>query len=122
VMTFFYTFSQNESTTKKTGMLILGSDNIKTLKERVAVGYKLYKSGVAFDYIIVSGGCGAHKSTICEASDMASLLIEKGVPAEKIFKEEKSKTTVQNYVYSRILRREDGTKLINKGDNLYVVS
>jgi len=121
-MTFFYSFSQSESTTKKTGMLILGSDNIKTLKERVDVGYKLYNSGVAFDYIIVSGGCSAHKSTICEASEMASLLIEKGVPAEKIFKEEKSKTTVQNYVYSRILRREDGTKLINKGDSLYVVS
>src|SRR5690606_13084192 len=102
--------------------LILGSDNIETLKARVNVGYKLYNSSVDFDYIIVSGGCGAHKSTICEASEMAALLIENGVPASKIFKEEKSKNTVQNYVYSRSLKMPDGSKVINKGDSLFVVS
>lgn len=106
----------------KTIMLILGSANKKTLEERVKLGYKLYASPVSFDYIIVSGGCGAHGSAICEASEMAAFLEEKGVPADKIYKEERSKSTVQNYCYSRQLKKEDGTRLINPNDTLYVVS
>jgi len=122
ILVSVHSFAQSKLTNEKTGMLILGSDDLKTLEERVNIGYKLYASTIDFDYIIVSGGCGAHKSKICEASKMAALLIEKGVPAEKIFKEEKSKNTVQNYVYSRILRKKDGTKVINPNDSLYVVS
>src|SRR5690606_37952131 len=34
-----------------TGMLVLGSANLSTLKTRVEVAYKLYASGIAFDYI-----------------------------------------------------------------------
>lgn len=106
----------------KTIMLILGSANKKTLEERVKLGYELYASPVSFDYIIVSGGCGAHGSDICEATEMAAYLEEKGVPAGKIYKEERSKSTVQNYCYSRQLKKEGGTRLINPNDTLYVVS
>jgi len=60
----------------RTGMLVLGSANLNTLKVRVAIAYELYQSGKTFDYIIVSGGCGAHGSTICEASELAALLQE----------------------------------------------
>lgn len=122
LITPFSSFAQDELAKKKTIMLILGSDDINTLKARVDIGYQLYESAVDFDYIIVSGGCAAHKSQVCEASEMASLLIKKGVPAEKVFKEEKSKNTVQNYVYSRVLKKSDGTHLINPNDSLYVVS
>ena len=115
-------FANNDNDKSKIGMLILGSDDLKTLEDRVAVGYQLYRSDISFDYIIVSGGCGAHGSSICEASEMFNLLAEKGVPKEKIFKEEKSKNTVQNYTYSRLLRNSDGSKLIQAGDSLYVVS
>ncbi len=115
-------FGKHVAVGKKTGMLILGSADMKTLVERVEIGYRLYASSVPFDYIVVSGGCAAHASAICEASEMASLLIAKGVPAEIIFKEEKSKTTVQNYAYSRGLRKADGAKVISPGDTLYVVS
>src|SRR5699024_10205039 len=59
--------------------------------------------------------------SICEASSMDSLLVEKGIPAEKILKEEKAKSTKQNMCYSQKLTRE-GKPVIGKGDNLYVVS
>src|SRR5690554_6445481 len=114
--------ANNDKAKPKVGMLILGSDHLQTLEERVTLGYQLYTSDISFDYIIVSGGCGAHGSSICEASEMFDLLAKKGVPKEKIFKEEKSKNTVQNYVYSRLLRNSDGSKLIQPGDSLYVVS
>jgi uncharacterized SAM-binding protein YcdF (DUF218 family) len=106
----------------RTGMLVLGSHNMETLKARVDIAYELYRSGREFDYIIVSGGCGAHGSTLCEASEMAALLREKGVPADKIFKEENSKSTVQNYCYSRALKTGDGKSVIRVNDTLFVVS
>jgi hypothetical protein len=105
----------------KTDMLILGSANPSTLNHRVNVAVRLYNSKIQFDRIIVSGGCGAHSSSICEASRMDSLLILNGVPKDKIFKEEKSKTTKQNYCYSKKLKYH-GHKLINPDDHLYVVS
>lgn len=103
-------------------MLILGSADLETAKKRAEIGCKLYASEREFDYIVISGGCGAHKSNICEASEMKNYLIEKSVPRDIIFKEEKSKNTAQNYCYSRALRKPDGTKVVNFGDNLYVVS
>lgn len=118
----FQAFAQHERADPKTIMLILGSANKKTLEERVKLGCELYGSPVSFDYIIVSGGCGAHGSTICEASEMAAVLKDKGVPANKIYKEERSKSTVQNYCFSRALKKEDGSRVINPGDTLYVVS
>lgn len=121
-MFFVQAFAQRPATEHRNGMLILGSADMQTLVDRVEVGFKLYQSAVPFDYIIVSGGCAAHKSELCEASEMAALLVEKGVPEELIFKEEKSKTTVQNYAYSRMLRKADGSNVIRPGDKLYVVS
>lgn len=106
----------------RTGILILGSHNKSTLAARVALGHELYSSPLSFDYIIVSGGCGAHGSSFCEASEMTRQLTMMGVPPDKIFKEENSKSTVQNYCFSRELKANDGTPVIQKGDSLYVVS
>ena len=104
-------------------MLVLGSADLTTLQERVIVAYNLYASSAnSFDYIIVSGGCGAHGSKICEATEMFSSLIKLGVPVEKIKKEEKSNSTIQNYVYSRALKNEQGERIIQPNDSLYVVS
>lgn len=105
----------------KTVMLVLGSANSKTLESRTAVAVKLYHSR-PIDKIIVSGGCGAHGSAICEASVMYQGLISQGVEAHKIYKEENAKTTVQNYVFSRILKDEKGDKIIQPGDTVFVVS
>ncbi|MBJ7879528.1 ElyC/SanA/YdcF family protein [Gelidibacter salicanalis] len=111
-----------ENDTSKTILLILGSGNLNTSIERAEVGFNVYNSKKDVDYIIVSGGCGAHSSSICEATIMADVLIAKGVPETIIYKEEKSKSTAQNYCYSRNLKHSDGTKLINDGDRLFVVS
>lgn len=102
-------------------MLVLGSDNSEILANRVDIASKLFRIQ-EFDKIIVSGGCGAHASNICEASAMKSQLMAKGVPAQLIYKEENSKTTVQNYIFSRILKDENGQQIIQKNDSLYVVS
>jgi hypothetical protein len=112
-------FSQTKS--GDTVMLILGSANPPTLQHRVNVAVRLYNSKIHFDRIIVSGGCGAHSSSICEASRMDSLLVLNGIPKDKIFKEEKSKTTKQNYCYSKELKYHRH-KLLNPDDHLYVVS
>lgn len=111
-----------DSPAKRTGMLLLGSADMKTLKERVDIAYQLFSTDITFDYIVVSGGCDAHGSGICEATEMKQALIAKGVPESLIIKEEKSKTTKQNYAYSRLVTGQDGKPVIRRGDRLYVVS
>ncbi|WP_017259342.1 YdcF family protein [Pedobacter arcticus] len=105
----------------KNVMLILGSDQKPILTNRVKVALKLYHAQ-HIDKIIVSGGCAAHASAICEASEMQQQLTDGGVPKKIIYKEENSKTTAQNYVYSRVLKDEFGEKIIQKNDSLIVVS
>lgn len=108
--------------TSKTILLILGSGNLNGSIARAEIGSNFYNSKKNIDYIIVSGGCGAHSSSICEATIMSDVLIEKGIPENIIIKEEKSRSTAQNYCYSRDLLDSEGKKLVNKGDNLFVVS
>lgn len=121
---FFYnpSYSQTSESGNQTGMLILGSAHEETTKKRVQVGYDLFMSEIEFDYIIVAGGCGAHGSDICEAEIMEKILREKGVPGQLIFKEDKSRSTAQNYCYSKRLKKADGTPIIMEGDQLYIVS
>jgi len=114
-----FTFAQRHH--PQSIMLVLGSANLPVLQHRVAVSAQFYQTR-PFDKIIVSGGCGAHNSTLCEASEMKRLLVEQGVPEAIILKEERSRTTVQNYVYSRILEDETGQRVIQPGDTVYVVS
>lgn len=119
LLTCIHITAQNST---RTGILILGSSHIPTLKERVNSGYKLFKSLKNVDYIIVSGGCDAHKSGFCEASKMKEFLESKGISGDLIYKEEQSQSTFQNYCYSRHLKNNKGDNLIQEGDSLYVVS
>lgn len=109
------------ASTPKTIMLVLGSSNPEILASRIQIANRLYKVQ-QIDKIIVSGGCGAHKSSICEASIMFDGLVKLGVESSKIYKEENARTTVQNYVFSRILKDEYGKNIIQKGDTVFVVS
>lgn len=106
----------------KNMILVLGSDDVQTLKERTDLAFQLYQINKSIDYIIVSGGCGAHGSSLCEASEMKTRLLSLGVPESMIIKEEKSQTTLQNYIFSRMLKDTEGNLLIGKNDKLYVVS
>ena len=105
----------------KTIMLVLGSADPNVLQERVHNALRLYKIQ-PFDDIIVSGGCAAHGSNICEATSMFDQMTAGGIPADKIHKEENAKTTVQNYIFSRALENDLGEKIIQKGDTVFVVS
>lgn len=120
---FLILFYLNETiaSTPKTIMLVLGSDNPEILATRIQIANRLYKVQ-HIDKIIVSGGCGAHMSSICEASVMFDGLVNLGVESSKIYKEENAKTTVQNYVFSRALKDEDGANIIQQGDTVFVVS
>ena len=71
-------------------LLLLGSADPEVLARRVDVAAQLYRIR-PMDAIVVSGGCGAHGSKICEASSMALQLVSRGVPAALIFKEENSR-------------------------------
>jgi len=102
-------------------MLILGSADPVVLQDRMDVAMRLYTMR-KFDRIIVSGGCAAHGSSICEASFMHDALTRNGVPQNIIYKEENSKTTVQNYVFSRKIKEADGSPVMAPGDTVYVVS
>ena len=120
---FWSTFTLHaQSYTSKKGILILGSDKISTLTERVNAGFHLFQIEKPMDYIIVSGGCNAHHSNICESQMMKNLLIEKGIPSEMIFEEGESKNTIQNYCFSRRLLDDEGTRLIQPHDTLFIVS
>ncbi|WP_149524389.1 YdcF family protein [Sphingobacterium hotanense] len=105
----------------KTIMLVLGSADPKVLDERIQIALRLYKIQT-FDDIIVSGGCAAHGSTICEASRMFDQMKASGIPPEIIHKEENAKTTVQNYIFSRVLENESGERIMQPGDTVFVVS
>jgi hypothetical protein len=106
-------------------MLILGSVNSGERINRVNEAYKIIEQG-NFENIIVSGGCGAHNSAAdnCEAEHMAQLLMQKGISLNKILIEDKSKSTGDNYKYSKKLMVPgySGLKAINPGDKLLVVS
>ncbi len=69
-------------------------------------------------FIIVSGGQGRDEQ-ITEAQAMERYLISKGVPQEKIIKEEKSTTTEENFLFSLEIARERG---LNTGKMLYITS
>ncbi len=117
----FSTLASYSQTKPKNIALVLGSANISTLIDRVDVALDLYRIK-KIDKIIVSGGCGAHASSICEATEMKNRLVAAGIPQNIIYKEESSKTTVQNYIFSRVLRDELGQQIIQEKDSLFVVS
>ena len=110
-------------------MLILGSSDPKTRATRVALACDMIRikgKNIRFDKIIFSGGCGAHGTDAknCEASDMQRQMGDacgSDIFGIRLFREENSGSTVQNYCYSRDLQ-QGGEALIRKEDTLYVVS
>lgn len=73
------------------------------LRERLDEAYKRFRQ-YGHGYIIVSGGAVGSRHS--EAELMKKYLVEKGVPAESVLKEEKSRNTVQNLIYSKQLMEQ----------------
>lgn len=73
---------------------------------RVAEAFRLWQNGF-FDLVVVSGGpSDVHHTT--EADLMADKLVGLGVPGSKIVIENKSKSTIENVVFSMQLLQQKG--------------
>lgn len=57
--------------------------------------------------VVCSGGIKGKKQVLSEARIMKNALLDLGVPAENILLEEKAKTTLQNFRYTKELVGED---------------
>lgn len=73
------------------------------LKERLDEAYKRFWQ-YGPKYIIVSGGAVGSRHS--EAELMKKYLVEKGVPAKRVLKEDKSHNTVQNLIFSKQLMEQ----------------
>ena len=76
-----------------------------TLAQRLDEAVEYYNKNPKAS-LIVSGGRGSQEN-ITEALAMERYLIAKGVPAERIIKEEKSATTYENFLYSNELLKQE---------------
>lgn len=91
-------------TNKEDAIIVLGSgirgENLTVgLKNRLDSAIEYYKENEDA-IIIVSGGQGPQEN-ITEALAMERYLLSKGIPQEKIIKEEKATSTYENFVYSK---------------------
>ena len=77
------------------------------LAQRLDKGLAIYERFNRKPVIIVSGGQGDDE-WISEAEAMAGYLMEKGVPADSIFLENKSRTTLENLIFSKELMLSQG--------------
>ncbi len=69
------------------------------MQERLDLAIKAYEI-FSPTKIIVSGGIANKKAKISEASTMQNYLISKKIPSDQIILEDKSKTTLENALFS----------------------
>lgn len=94
----------NHELKKSDAILVLGCSDLSV----VDVGVKIFKEGYA-DKIIFSGGLGKDTSKLwseAEADKFAKLAVEKGIPANRIYIENKSTNTGENFRFTKKLIEE----------------
>jgi uncharacterized SAM-binding protein YcdF (DUF218 family) len=89
------------------GSGLLGGDRVPPLlASRLERGRQVHQALVArgknSPMLIVSGGQGADER-VSEAEAMAQYLIERGVPADSVMREDQSRTTEENLTFSRAI-------------------
>jgi uncharacterized SAM-binding protein YcdF (DUF218 family) len=88
-------------------------------QERINHAINLYESG-RVKFLIFTGGFGAGEKW-SEAAVGRNYAIGKGVPAERIFIEEESRTTFQNLYFAReIMRRDELKSALIVSDPLHI--
>ncbi|GIO93461.1 YdcF family protein [Paenibacillus lactis] len=87
-------------------------------KERLDEAYERFQQ-FGHKYIIVSGGAVGSRQS--EAELMKEYLVDKGVPAKRILKEDKSHNTVQNLIFSKQLMEQYQLKSFMIITNLFHV-
>ncbi len=81
------------------GAAVHGDVPSVTLKGRLNKAVEYYEKNPDV-VIIVSGGMGPQEN-VTEAYAMEKYLVSKGVPKEKIFKEERATSTYENFLFSK---------------------
>lgn len=90
--------------------LLEGGRMSKLLSQRLDKAIEVYRKDPTPPILIPSGGKGSDE-IISEAEAMERYLIEKGIPADMIIKEDQSATTFENLVNSKaIIDAREGTK------------
>ncbi|MGN0481227.1 MAG: YdcF family protein [Lachnospiraceae bacterium] len=100
------------------GAQIRGTRVTKSLAKRLDAAYEYYRKNPDVT-IIVSGGRGRGED-VTEAEAMADYLEEKGVPSEKILKEDKSTDTNENLLYSIRLIQDKNAKVAIATSNFHI--
>lgn len=115
--------TQDEVPSQSKTLIILGAglngDQLSwTLWERMNKGLELMKERPEMK-VVVSGGQGPGES-LTEAEAMGRFLIEHGIAPERIIKEERSTSTMENFRYSQeLLKQESG---YNPGEPVAVIT
>lgn len=87
--------------------------------ERINHAINLYKSGKV-NVLIFTGGFGDGEK-LSEAAVGRDYAVKKGIPAERIFIEEESRTTFQNLYFAReIMRQRDFKSVLIVSDPLHI--
>lgn len=102
---FLLVFGSNDNVTGSEDAVIVlgaavhGDRPSSVLADRLDAAVEYYEQNQDA-VIVVTGGKGMQEN-VTEAAAMEKYLISKGVPQEKIIKEEKATCTFENFVYSR---------------------
>ena len=90
--------------------LLSGNRISKLLSDRIDKAIEVYRKDPTPPFLIPSGGKGSDER-MSEAEAMANYLIEKGIPADMIIKEDRSENTYKNLEYSKaIIDAREGRK------------
>jgi len=105
MMLFLGFYGQTDNVTFDEDAVIVLGAGIRGERVTRLLAYRLDRAAEYSDYnpnaiIVVSGGQGPQED-ITEALAMERYLIEKGVPQERIIKEEASTSTYENLLYSK---------------------
>ncbi len=119
-----YMYSKKDNTQKADAAVVLGTaiwgnKPSPVFEERIKHGINLYQSGIV-DNLIFTGGIGQGQK-FSEAEIGRKYALEKGIPSQRIFIEEKSTITDENLKYAKsILQENNFEKVLIVSDPLHM--
>jgi len=119
-----YSYSKIDQTQKADAAIVLGTavwedEPSPVFRERIRHGIWLYQNNYV-DYLIFTGGKGEGQKH-AEADVAKKYAMEKGIPEDKIFMENKSRITDENLLFSKpILKNENFNKVLLVSDPLHM--
>ena len=122
LLSFIAIYGKVDNVTYKEDALIVLGCGIRGKNVSAVLAYRLDKAVEYYNknqdvIIVVSGGQGPQEE-ITEAQAMQQYLITKGIPEEKIIKEEKATSTTENMLYSKEILE----KIFNKEYKIAIVT